>query len=384
MTQSLINRAKATPRVSVKKDRIFWEPSKSLRKLGFKGTALGPLTSDNLNLADELNTSADAQLAAGVADTTPATLGHMIDQYQNHPAYLSAIRDSTRKHYRRHLARIRTDLGAQRVELVTAKVVRNWHAGIAVTSARDAYNHLGTLRALFTWATAEGLARTNPAAALRIPSPDKRKRVGTRDELWAMVRAADRLGRPSIAVAAILITATMQRPGDALAFTADMVQNGALYFIQSKTGAELNFMLHPIAADRLGKIEGSGPLIISETTGRAYGERSFERAWAAVRAEAAKETASLTGKDATVREPTLKGDLRASDLRRTGMVWAAQSGASIPEICSVSGHTIKRGMDILETYLPRQRLLADRAVTRLNMVSTPTLDTIAAPMLNVA
>jgi len=384
MTASLIRRAKATPRVQIKKDRIFWEPSKSLRKLGFKGAALGLLSSENLNAADELNTAADAQLADGAASSAPATLGHMIERYQAHPAYLTGIRASTRRHYARHLARARADLGAKRIEQITASVVRGWHTKLAASSARDAYNHLGTLRALFTWAIELGQARSNPAASLRIDSPARRKRVGTRDELWAMVNAADRIGRPSVAVAAILITATMQRPGDALSFTAAQVQDGALYFTQSKTGAELNFLLHPVAADRLGPITGTGALITSETTGAGYGERSFERAWAAVRAEAAKDMPSLLGLDGTVREATLKGPLCASDLRRTGMVWAAQSGALIPDICSVSGHSIKRGMEILETYLPRQRLLADRAVGRLNMIRTPALEDIALTMLEAA
>jgi hypothetical protein len=384
MTASLIRRAVATPRVQIKKDRLFWEPSKSLRALGYKGVALGIVTSENLNAADELNTSADRQLAEGTASSAPATLGQMIDRYQSHAAYRAGIRDSTRRHYARHLARARTDMGAKRVEQITASVVRGWHDKLAATSARDAYNHLGTLRALFSWGIEQGQARSNPAASLRIASPARRKRVGTRDELWAMVRAADLLGRPSVAIAAILITATMQRPGDALSFTADQVQDGALFFTQSKTGAALNFRLHPVAADRLGPISGNAPLIRSETTASAYGERAFERAWAAVRKEAAKELPSLIGGDASVREATLKGALNASDLRRTGMVWAAQSGALIPDICSVSGHSIKRGMEILETYLPRQRLLADRAVGRLNMVRTPELEEIAMTMLQAA
>lgn len=384
MSRSLTQRAKATPRVQIKSQRLFWEPSASLRRIGFKGVALGAITSENLNTADELNAAADAKIADKTTDSTPETLARLIDQYQRSPAYLTDIAPRTRRDYARHLARARTDLGTKRLEQITAAIVRQWHGKLAGASARDAHNHLGTLRTLYAWAVDQGQARTNPAASLRIASPARRKRVGTRDELWAMVRAADKLGRPSIAIAAILITATMQRPGDALALTADQVKDGALYFTQNKTGTALNFLLHPIAKDRLGDVTGDGPLIRSETTGAAYGERSFERAWAAVREEAAKEMPSLLGLDTTVREVTLKGSLLASDLRRTGMVWAAQSGAGIPDICSVSGHSIKRGMEILETYLPRQRLLADRAVRRLNMTRTPELEDIQLPMLSVA
>ncbi len=70
-------------------------------------------------------------------------------------------------------------------------------------------------------------------------------------------------------------------------------------------------------------------------------------------------------------DPNYQGALQAGDLRRTGMVWAAQGGATVPQIVSVSGHTIARGTAILEHYLPRERALAGQAVTRLNMHLTP-------------
>ena len=382
MTPSLIARARRTPRVQLKGARIFWTPSASLRKAGFKARPLGPLTSDNLSIADTLNEIADRRTLADLAAPAVSTTAEVLGLYLASLERRTDLRSSTLRHYRRHLARAIDDLGRHRIDQLTPDVVRAWHDGlIGLVGLRDAHNHRGTLRTALGWAVEKGHARRN-AAAFKAPAPPARHRVGTRDELWSMVHAADALGRPSVAAAALLMVTTMQRPADVLGWATDRASGGVLYFRQAKTGVELNFMMHPVAVDRLGPLgDDGGPLIANEKTGAAYGERSFERAWDAVRSRAAQDRPSLTGTDPDVRDPTLQEALRASDLRRTGMVWAAQNGARLAEICSVSGHSLQRGMQILEVYIPRQRLLADRAVRRLDLVRTPTLEDMGAQVM---
>ena len=46
-------------------------------------------------------------------------------------------------------------------------------------------------------------------------------------------------------------------------------------------------------------------------------------------------------------------DAQARDLRRTAMLRMAEAGATVPQIASVSGHSIEATQRILETYLPR-------------------------------
>ncbi|WP_417244375.1 hypothetical protein [Celeribacter sp.] len=192
-----------------------------------------------------------------------------------------------------------------------------------------------------------------------------------------MVSAADRIGRPSVAVAAVLLAATMQRPADVRALTTANVKAGVLHLTQFKTGVALSFNLHPVAADRLGHIGNNGaPLILNERCGGAYTERELERAWCEVREGAATDHPSLTGgvPIGELEDPLYAGALNMSHLRRTGMVWAAEGGASIADICSVSGHTLENGMKVLEHYLPRQRFLANRAISKINMLRAPSLE----------
>lgn len=386
MSKSLATRAARTPRVQLRHLRAFWEPSATLRRQGFKSQALGILTGEALAQADELNAAADTFLSAE-ASARPAaqTVAAMLAKYQSSDEF-KALRDRTQRDYARHLARAVAKLGTTRLDQLTRRTIDGWHDALATTSPDDARNSLGALRAGLAWMVAKHHLAANPALGISAAPRQRRKRIATREELWAMIRAAERLNLPSVAAAALTTAGTMQRISDVLGMKRGQIDHGVLYLTQSKTRAELSFRLHALVIDRLGILpnEADAPLFPSEHTLAAYSLRAFERAWATVRAAAAVDMPSLTGTDPAVREPTHKGELAARDLRRSGMVWAAQSGASIIQICSISGHTLQSGLEILETYLPRQRLLADQGVAKLDMIHTPTIDDMGQHLLAAA
>lgn len=368
MTNSLTRRAKATPRTQLRNQRLFWEPSASLRRLGFTNAALGPLTSENLNQADQLNEQADAALGTSSGKARPVTFKDARDRFLSDPA-VTSLAGRTQRDYKTHLKNVGESLDCTTLPALTPRAIRKWYDDRRVIAPRGAFNEAITLRTFLTWCMAEELISSNPASLLKLARPDGRKRVGTREELWAMVHAAEALGRPSVAAAAILMATSMQRPADVMAMQREDIDDGVVRIRQNKTKTYVAFTLHPAFSERLGDLSGTGPLIVSETTRKPYGERAFERAWSKVREAAAKDMPSLLGDDPSVKDEIYMGKLDASHLRRTGMVWAAQGGATIPQIVSVSGHTIKHGTDILETYIPRERLLAEQAVSRLNLVS---------------
>lgn len=363
----LERRAAATPRVSVRGGRLFWEPSAALRKRGYKGQPLGPLSAEALALAEELNEAADADAEGRpAAGTVAAAIA----------VYLKRLRvaASTERNYRRHLHRLAAAHGALPLPLLTREKLQGWHDTLAATSgATEAASAWRTARAFLGWCVDEGRLAALPRK-IKVGPQQRRRRIGTRDEVWALIRSADALDRPSIAVAVILLVTTMQREADVLELTTASLEDGALRLTQNKTGAELHFNLHPVALDRirpLPRLNAPRPLVRSEITLAAYNERAFQRAFAAVRAHAARSMPSLEGRDDAVRDPNHRGQLCAGDLRRTGMVWAAEGGATVPQIVSASGHSIARGTAILEHYLPRAKILADAAVARLNMHRTP-------------
>ena len=356
---SLESRAGATPRVQRRKAGLHWEPSATLRRAGFSSVPLGPLSVEALNRADELNAAADAHLARGKAQrheaprTALVTMQEIFDRYLHSPEYRTRA-PKTRRGYADHLKRLGQHFGPEAALAVSPRAVRAWHQKMHAQHPSYAHACWRTLRLVCAWAVNEELLPSNPAAGLRPPTPGRRRRIAPREELAALVATADRMGRPSIGDWCLLAVTSMQRVEDVLRLGSDHLDNGRVYVTQGKTGKEVNFRLHPAVTDRMGDLAARiGPWIVSEETGRAYGYDNFAHWFEAVRAEAAKTCKSLMGEDRRIRDPNLQGRLLARDLRRTGMVWAAQAGAEIPEIVSVSGHDIQHGTQILEVYLPR-------------------------------
>ena len=116
---------------------------------------------------------------------------------------------------------------------------------------------------------------------------------------------------------------------------------------QQKTGVLLDIPVHPVLRDHLDGLSRSGlSLTIVAFRGRPVKYLRFN--------ERFRRVAERSGIDAQAR-----------DLRRTAMLRMAEAGATVPQIASVSGHSIEATQRILETYLPRNRDLAEIAITRL-------------------
>ena len=62
--------------------------------------------------------------------------------------------------------------------------------------------------------------------------------------------------------------------------------------------------------------------------------------------------------------PELDG-LRIADLRRTAVVWMAEADATEAQIAAVTGHNINSTRQILETYLPRNEVMAAAGIAKL-------------------
>jgi len=121
----------------------------------------------------------------------------------------------------------------------------------------------------------------------------------------------------------------------------------AIRLRQQKTGALLDIPVHPVLRDHLDGMPRSGStLTIVAFRGRPVNYQRFNERYRRIAGRA-------------------EIDAQARDLRRTAMLRMAEAGATVPQIASVSGHSIEATQRILETYLPRNRDLAEIAITRL-------------------
>ena len=201
----------------------------------------------------------------------------------------------------------------------------------------------------------------NPVAALRMPASEPRLRVGTRKEIDALIVAADIVGLPQIGLSVITGLFTGQRQADRLAMKHDGVDDrGRQVFRQTKTGAIVAIkkahVLEATIGNAMKRRAAAGviaPLmIVNEATWQPYTTRTYNRHFNLVRERAVK------------MQPTL-ADFTDQDLRDTAVTWLARAGCDIPEICSITGHSLKSAVTVLRHYLALDAELADRAIEKL-------------------
>jgi integrase len=131
----------------------------------------------------------------------------------------------------------------------------------------------------------------------------------------------------------VLLQYSAQRPSDVLKMTWPHYSGSAIRVRQQKTGALLDVPAHPVLRDHLHALaRSSTSLTIVIYRGRPVKYLQFN--------ERFRRIAERAGVDAQAR-----------DLRRTAMVRMAEAGATVPQIASVSGHSIEATQRILETYL---------------------------------
>lgn len=79
-----------------------------------------------------------------------------------------------------------------------------------------------------------------------------------------------------------------------------------------------------------------------------------------MRTAAAKACPSLLGKGRDDALPFFEGDLRD-----TSVTWQALAGATVPEICAITGHQLDSATRILKHYLARHPEMGDAAIAKM-------------------
>lgn len=281
-------------------------------------------------------------------------------------------------------------------ELVGAHGLSQARGAIATLSIALSW---GRKRGKFSFASNQGV---NPAKGLGMVTPAPRVRFGRRAEIEALVAAADYLKWPEMGDMIILGVWTGQRQGDRLQMVDKGLLNRRRIFRQSKTGAIVSVMQSPELEQRMEasqkRRQAAGivnkRVILDEQDWQPFpdddGDR-YRKRYAELRAFAAKgvmdegATEKLQAKwRAAGRNseppivwklkpcPTLLGDeeaglqpLQEGDLRDTAVTWMALSGATIPEIISITGHTPESATRILKHYLARHPEMADSAIKKM-------------------
>ncbi len=240
------------------------------------------------------------------------------------------------------------------------KDIAAFHRELSETPAQ-ANAVIRVLRLLLHFAVDEGFLNENPASKPRLRSSKPRQLVWSDDDLGVFKRTAERLGRPSMALAVLLGASLGQRQGDILRLTWSQYDGTKISLRQGKTGvilsvpatAELRAALDAAPAISASLIrQPSDTILISEATRQPYKPDFFRHEFRRI------ATAAQLDK------------LQYLDLRRTAVVRLAEAGCTTAEIAAITGHQIDRTARILETYLPRTGPMADAAIRKLELHKT--------------
>lgn len=294
--------------------------------------------------------------AAGVVASF--TVGNAVADYIERSRASKKWAGATRKGYQlssRQIAEDDVELWAMPLAKLTKGRVLRWvgeveeKRGLATARACAAL-----LRAALGHAVDTDRILVNPALKLRLETPEGRIRVGSPEEMRALIAAADAAGRPEIGDSVMLGLFTGLRQGDRLSLRWSHLEGGKLQLRSGKTGAYLPLTLAPALLERLqaarerrvqakpGVVDldharPDAPLLWDETAGSPFRADWYRHVFMTVRDSATKQTASL-------------GDFRDQDLRDTAVTWLARAGSSTAEIISITGHSEKQAEEILSRH----------------------------------
>jgi hypothetical protein len=294
--------------------------------------------------AARLNALADVAEAQHPTEPPHGTIGWLAARYRASDDWRD-LAPGTVKYYKRYLRDIEA-LGLQ-LDFAAAFTRRAVVDFLETYPARHQRRQAAAvLKALFRIARYHGLVESDVATGLRLKTTKPRDRVWSENEINRWLDAAARED-PHMITAFQILRYTAQRPTDVLRMTWPHYSGSTIRLRQQKTGALLDVPMHPDLAGHLDALGRTGPsLTIVSYRGRPVPYLRFNERFRRI------------CEDAGV-------DAQARDLRRTAMLRMAEAGATAVQIASVSGHSIEATTRILETYLPRNRALAEAAITRL-------------------
>jgi integrase len=316
-------------------ERWYWH------RRGHKLRRLPDELAARIAMVEQLNAAADSVAPADLARR--GSIAWVIQRYLDSDGY-AALSPGTVRYYKRFLREIEA-LGPT---LPFASFTRRAVVDFIETYAKRHQRRqaAAVLKNLFGIARYYGIVTTDEAAGLRLKTTPPRDRIWTDEEVarW-LDGAADE--DPHMSTAFLLLQYTAQRPSDVLKMTWPHYSGSAIRLRQQKTGQLLDVPTHPVLCEHLDTLpRSSTSLTIVTYRGRPVKYLRFNERFRRI-------------------AERVQIDAQARDLRRTAMVRMAEAGATVPQIASVSGHSIEATQRVLEHYLPRNRDLAEIAIARL-------------------
>lgn len=344
----------------------YWQPKShyvvngKLVKCPLPSRRVAKATNDPIEAAEEaqkLNEHLDKwHKGFDVSIVQSGTVGYLIVQYKKDTRF-KGLRDSTRALYEHLLAQINEHFGDVPQDKVSKKAARSFCVSFQ-DNPRKPSLMASMGRTLYNFAKlTDDTIKYNPFDELGIEKPKARTQVWSGDMIKAVHEKANELNAPSLALALQLGLDTGQRAAD-LRFLVWANYNGThIKLKQSKTDVWVEIPVMQSLKIMLNKAKSECKslthVLLDETTGKPYTRDRLCHRF--------RELCDAAG---------IEKSIQFRDLRRSCVVRLGEHGCTNAEIAAISGHSIDETAKILEVYLPRNKVMADNAIAKLEKVGS--------------
>lgn len=278
------------------------------------------------------------------------TLSTLIRDYCNSPDW-TTLAESTRTIGRYDLKAVEAEFGDMPLAAIEERGARSlfleWRDELARTQPRAADAKLSRLARVLAFGVDREHLLVNPLASFKRVYQSNRAEI-----IWLPhhIEAFNAVAHPSLQVALVLALHTGQRKSDLLALTWRQYDGRAITLTQSKTGVRVYIPCTGALKATLDALPREAVQILTNVRGRPWTVTGFDSVW-----ERAYARSGLTE------------DLHFHDLRGTAVTMLAEAGCTVPEIATITGHTLESVNKILERYLNRTKELAHSAIAKLEL-----------------
>jgi integrase len=279
----------------------------------------------------------------------PGTLFTLITEFKASAEFIGKSA-STQRNYRLYLRLIENEFGDLPLKALLDPEIRGefkrWRDKLA-NKPRTADYAWTTLARVLSVAKDRGRITVNPCAAGgRLYEADRTDKIWGEAEIASVLSIAP----PELELALMLALWTGQRQGDLLRLPWSGYSDTHIKLRQSKTQRAVVIPVSTFLKAYLERAPRRSPLMLTNTKGLPWTSDGFRTSWAKLCTKA-----KIDG-------------LTFHDLRGSAVVRLALAGATVPEIATFTGHSLKDVEAILDAhYLGRDVHLAENAVRKLEL-----------------
>ena len=298
------------------------------------------------------------------------TVELLIREYLLSPDFVRNKALRTKAEYRRMLGHLESEFGTMPVAALESPRVRGVFIGyqerLGHNTPREADNRMSVLSAVLSYAHDKGRIGRNPLSGFKRMHKSNRA-----DIIWSEHDVARFMKDAPIELQRVMILAlyTGQRYGDLIHLRWSDFDGKSLQLVQSKTSARVQIHCTSALLRMLQTTPRTCPFILARADGRpwftAANDKALDKAW-----RDQMEAAGFYPKAFTeLTKEEKRAHLHFNDIRGTAITLLAESGATVPQIVSITGHTMQSATRILERYLSMTPALSKAAMTAFENAS---------------